>query len=271
MSWKQKDKCHGLRSFKQHVYVCGLGSNQILTYNTNGDIIGQNIGRIMPSAVDIDEKHSLLYIVDKTQVTIFNIKFEPHFKFESISSWKLPKDPFGMLFRGLKVDENILYLTVQGAHQIFVCQSNDGKILKEFGSVYSSLKDGIFQYPAGLTVDPTHLYICDLSNNRVQVLKKESGIFYSKWGKEEPSVVPGEFNYPHSIFHHVAEDLMYVGDSLSVQVFRKNGVFIQRLGDKIFGNKMYQFNGACGICVGEDDRLYVSDCYNSRIQIYQRA
>jgi len=65
------------------------------------------------------------------------------------------------------------------------------------------------------------------------------------------------------------ENILYVGDSVSVQLFTSEGTFLSRLGDKNVGKKEGQFEGAWGLCCVRD-RLYVSDWGNSRIQVFQR-
>jgi len=148
-----------------------------------------------------------------------------------------------------------------------LCNSQDGKLVKEFGTIEIGSSNGQFYYPFGLTVDNKYVYICDSFNNRVQILIKENGEFVSKWGKGEASLELGQFSCPNSIYHHLSENLIYVGDNYSVQLFRKDGVCIQRLGEKEFEKRMNQFCGVSGICV-MDDRLYIDDCDNKRIQIY---
>jgi len=87
-------------------------------------------------------------------------------------------------------------------------------------------------------------------------------------GNGKLSTEKGQFYYPRSIYNYLLESLIYVGDRLSVQIFWKDGVCLQRLGDDNVGSKMNQFNGVFGICV-VDDRLYVSDFRNERIQVFQ--
>jgi len=224
-----------------------------------------NSSLLSPSGIDIDEENSILYIADKTRVTRLNLKLE------FLSSWEFPKQrEFGWIFRGLKLDSNTVSLTIHGLHQIFLCNCQDGKILKEFGTVFSGTKDGEFHYPYGLTVDNKYVYICDNENHRVQILTKE-GSFFTKWGNGIQSTDKGHFSYPKSIYHHTPEDTIYVGDHYCVQLFRKDGACIQRLGDTKYGNQKDQFERVFGICVGWDDRLYVSDYVNKRIQIFKRA
>jgi len=54
---------------------------------------------------------------------------------------------------------------------------------------------------------------------------------------------------------------------MSVQLFSFDTKFLQRLGDKEEGEGIGQFRSADGICVVQD-RLYVSDFKNSRIQVF---
>jgi len=141
-----------------------------------------NSSLLSPSGIDIDEENSILYIADKTRVTRLNLKLE------FLSSWEFPKQrEFGWIFRGLKLDSNTVSLTIHGLHQIFLCNCQDGKILKEFGTVFSGTKDGEFHYPYGLTVDNKYVYICDNENHRVQILTKE-GILFLPNGEMEYKV-----------------------------------------------------------------------------------
>jgi len=64
--------------------------------------------------------------------------------------------------------------------------------------------------------------------------------------------------------------MYYIGDDISVQLFRKDGICVQRLGEELPGKGMNQFQAVFSICVFED-QLYVSDAGNERIQIFRRA
>jgi len=198
----------------------------------------------------------MLYIANDTHVTILNLKLE------FLSSWNLSTSSVLQL----KVDGNTLYLILGAFNKIRLCNSQDGKNLKEFGIVPGS-KDGEFGYPCGLTVDNKYVFICDRNNHRIQILTKDNGVYISKWGRGIESTEQGQFSYPESIYHHLSEDLMYIGDRFSVQLFSKDGVCIQRLGDEE-GIHMNQFQEVVGICV-MDGRLYVGDCGNRRIQTFE--
>jgi len=259
-SFIQRNNPFGLLCFQQHLYICLKYSNSVITCNANGEIIKENSSLSSPCAIDIDKTNSMLYIADETHINVLNLEIQ------CLSSWKLPKrDPLWTVFRGLKVDGQTLYLSIWGFDSIFLCNTQDGKVLKTFGG--SGSQDGEFNFPYGLTVDNKYVYICDHRNNRVQIFTKEHGIYVSKWGNGEESTKQGEFYYPTGIYNHLLENLIYVGDLVSMQIFRKDGVCIQRLGDKNFGDQMNQFYCVSDICV-MDNRLYVSDRFNKRIQVF---
>jgi len=133
-------------------------------------------------------------------------------------------------------------------------------VIREFGFVKLGSKVGEFNNPLGLTVDNKYVYVCDHYNHRIQLLTKETGIYFSQWGNETEDTEQLQFCFPRSIYNHLSEDLIYVGDLGSVQLFRKDSVYLQRL----------ESPSVSGICV-MDDRLYVCDCNNNRIQIYERS
>jgi len=228
LSWDQKQHPHGLLSFQQNIYLCQFESN-IVIYNTSGNIIQENSSVKSPSGIDIDEKNSLLYIAGATRVAILNLKLE--FR----SSWDLPEKNYAG-FRGLKVDGKTVYLTIEGLHKVYFCNSQDGTKLKELGTEKELGTDwhspDKFYFPSGLTTDKKHLYICDEYNHRVQIFTKENGIYVSTWRDEDTIRGKGKFDRPVSIYNYSLEDLIYVGDSRSVQIFWKNGICIQSLGIK---------------------------------------
>jgi len=154
------------------------------------------------------------------------------------------------------------------SHQIFLCKSQDGEVLQRWGTETFSQEPCRFHNPFGLTVNSKYVYICDSSNHRVQVLTK-NGMFKRQWGVEGSGI--GSFYEPNCIFNNEGEGIFYVGDEFSVQLFEgRKGLCIQRIGDRMKGNGMHQFNLIYGICI-VNDQLFVSDDWNNRIQIFRRA
>jgi len=174
---------------------------------------------------------------------------------------------FFVFFRGIKADGQVLFLTIYEYHQIFVCNSQDGKVVNKWGTETMSSKQGEFNYAMGITADNQNLYICDCDNHRVQILTKNTGLFVTQWGSDGRDL--GYFRYPFSIYHCLIEDMFYIGDNYSIQLFSPDGYCHQRIGGRIKGPKMSEFSGVYGVCV-IDDQLYVSDYENARIQIFFR-
>jgi len=246
---------YGIFGYQEHLYLCTIIANLIIKYNLQGEIIEENNSFKGPTVMDIDIKKNLFYIVGSTHVILVSLQNQ-----KELSSWLLPAIP-PQIFRALKVEENIVYLTLYGLHQIFVCASNDGKLLNKFGKEPTSSEPGAFFLPLGLTVVQNILYICDRENHRIQLLTKDKGEFISLWGTKGRQI--GELSFPEVIFYEELENIFYVGDWFCVQLFlpRDNGEMqcIQRLGSHI----------TVGIFVMED-RLFVSDYGNKRILIYRR-
>jgi len=247
-------------SKRQCLYICNYNPHVLLTYNPlQNEKIKENYSSfIYPYGIDLDEQQNILYIADKNNITLLN------FNLEVITSWVLPSN--NGYWRGLKINNHILYLTIDGRHQIYLCNVSDGVVIKNYGNYKYGFKVEEFNFPVGMSVENKYLYVCDCFNNRVQILHKETGRFIKKWGDVS------QFHYPCSIYYHIPEEIFYIGDEWSVQLISKhNNLCIQRLGDLISGNLMNQFSDVFGICIGTDDRLYISDRNNNRVQIYKRT
>ena len=59
-----------------------------------------------------------------------------------------------------------------------------------------------------------------------------------------------------------------MGDQYGVKIFIKEGTFLKRFGSTIRGSGEGQFDCVAGIMI-ENDRLYLSDYINKRIQVWR--
>ena len=77
-----------------------------------------------------------------------------------------------------------------------------------------------------------------------------------------------QFNCPTGIA--INKDIMYVAEKEGhrIDTFTLGGKFLGTIGNKGSGNG--QFSYPWGICVGPDDKLYVVDTSNNRIQVFHR-
>jgi len=171
-------------------------------------------------------------------------------------------------YRAIKVDGKLLYLTMGGKHQIMICDYKHGKILSKWGTEMAGKGEGEYNEPRGMCVDEKYVYVCDKLNHRIQVLTKGKGAFVTQWSKDKESRIERQFYLPYTIYYYQRDQMFYIGDTYNVQLFTKDGICWQRLGDNRHGNNMNQFSDALCISIS-DDKLYVSDCNNKRIQLFK--
>jgi len=98
------------------------------------------------------------------------------------------------------------------------------------------------------------LYICDLHNHRIVVIGKENGNYQTEWGKR--GRLEGQFYRPLSIY--VWEDIWYIGDYVSLQLFHRTGICLERI-----EKGLKQISGICIV----RGLLCVSDTENQRIRV----
>jgi len=239
----------GITSDGKFLYVCQRSESFILVYNLDGNKVDT---KPKPSTTwnqpsDIQLYKNNLYIVDSKQVAVCNLEFQ------LLSSFPISYPGWSM-----KPDDDFIYLTQRDRHQVYIYTKN-GNQIKTIGTESGSTKPGEFYEPRGLTLDNTNLFICDTWNHRVQVISKKDYSFSKQWGRE--GIKQKEFTRPVGICYW--ENILYVGDAWSVQLFDCDGTFIQRMGED-----EGRLSCAWGLCV-VNDRLYVCDTFNFRIQAYK--
>jgi len=262
-SWSLETFPMGMCNYQNQISICERPRNVISIKDLNGLTILTNYSLVSPAGIDIDPIQALIFVSSSIHITIFNLKFE------FIACWQLPgKSDFN--FRGIKVDQFDIYLTIcsSSTHQIFKCNSLNGRVLNKYGKEERSSCQGEFYNPLGITLNKANLYICDCNNQRVQVLNKDTGKFIAQWGEEKGKEI-GQFWNPFSIYNNIIEEMIYIGDNFSIQLFSKDGICRQRIGSHKEGNGMDEFARIYGICIVNDE-LYVSDSSNKRIQICRR-
>jgi len=268
-NWLEKGYVKAIITCEQYIYITWSNQpwnnqHQILAYSHRHEKIKQSSLSCLdyPISMDLHEENKLLYIVNRKNVTILDLNFD------LVSSWNLPV--FGndlYTFRGIKLDSknNLLYLTIRGVNEIFICNSFNGQVLKKWGNIEGSSKPGEFYRPLGITINNAYLYICDYSNHRVQVLNKNEGKFYFQWGNGKKSSEKGQFAYPRVIYYDLSEEIFYIADDQSIQLFTRDHLCFQRLLLDSTKDRV-KVNSLCVI----DDRLYVCDLSKNRLQIFVR-
>lgn len=160
----------------------------------------------------------------------------------------------------LKVDgQERIYFTLKGSNYIYL-YNKKGEEITRFGTAEGGDDLGEFTQPDGLTVDEKYLYVCDKWLNRLQVVDKENGNSIRQWNKGQRL-----FKQPTSVLLH--ENLLYVGDMAGVQVFTREGEFVQSIGKGEFGSGEGECQVASGLLMIKD-RLYIADFYSQRVQVW---
>lgn len=112
--------------------------------------------------------------------------------------------------------------------------------------------------PAGIGIFKNEKAIADFYNNRILYHNGRDWISFGKEGKAE-----GEFYYPTDV--QITDSLIWVADAYNnrVQVFDKNGNFVQLMGQE------QKMNAATGIFVSALE-VFVTDFENDRVLIFDK-
>jgi DNA-binding beta-propeller fold protein YncE len=244
---------------------------------------------VWPTAIAFDKAWNV-YVTDEwlNRISIFSKDGD------YISKWQeRPGSGDGELNRpsGLAIDADDNVYVVDGGNNRVQKFTKDGRFLAKWGTTGSG--DGQFNMPWGIDLDSEgNVYIADWRNDRIQKFSPD-GRFLMKFGTSGSG--EGQFNRPSGVA--VDNDgVIYVADWLNnrLQVFDADGTFVTaRTGDatiskwgkeKLDANaEMWQererayglerekdFWGPTGVCVDDEDRIFVVESARNRLQVYRK-
>lgn len=210
--------------------------------------------RLLRSPVGVAFVGDALYVADSAlgEIFVFNVK------------GKLTRTIKGLdRPTGLAWDPQAgrLYVADTMSHNIVVLDA-DGEQLFAFGG--RGTDSGQFNYPSHLALAGGRLYVNDTMNFRLQVFSLE-GNFVSSFGRHGDGT--GDFAQPKGVGID-SDGNIYVVDALfnRVQIFDKGGALLLAFGGD--GAAPGEFWLPSGMHIA-DDRIYVADSYNQRVQIFQ--
>lgn len=153
-----------------------------------------------------------------------------------------------------------LYVAETHAHRLQV-YDGDGKHLKTIGERGDGPAQ--FNFPTHLAVGEDAVYVNDTMNFRVQLLTLE-GSFITMFGSHGDA--RGYFAQPKGVAVD-SQGHVYVAESLAgrLQLFDRDGQFLMEFGEQ--GGGPGGFELPAGLAMHED-RLYVCDSHNGRIQVF---
>ena len=132
----------------------------------------------------------------------------------------------------------------------------------EYFGIYGGYGEGLgeFRWPTGMAADAEgNVYVSDEQNNRINIFSHE-GDPIKHWGAAGTN--EGQLMGPSGIAFDNEQNLV-VADHLNnrIQKFSKDGTFIMSFGNSGEGDLKMPW----GVCVGEDNSVYVADWANDRI------
>jgi DNA-binding beta-propeller fold protein YncE len=139
--------------------------------------------------------------------------------------------------------------------------ARDVQLGGRFGTRQGGSEPGQFNFPSDLAINGEELAVLDTSNSRIQTFDLE-GRFKGEFavgGVEQGSVRAG-------IALDEQSRVYLVGSTNSVQVFDANGRPLNNFGRG--GEGRGQFSGPAGIWADSDDRVFIADSGNRRVQVF---
>jgi len=160
--------------------------------------------------------------------------------------------------------------------RILVTSTQHGKVLPWSLRDYSPCIDEqhsnrfVHKYPQALAIDTHHkrIFVADFTKHRVHALSSIDLSFLFSIGGNEGSR-PGEFNYPTGIAIDHDRHRIIVTDTINhrVQVLSLiDGSFLFEFGSQ--GDQPGQFSHPRAVCMANQGRIIVADCYNRRLQAF---
>jgi DNA-binding beta-propeller fold protein YncE len=247
----------------EKVYI-NDGNSGVQVFSSSGQFLSRLPGTIMGPFLAVDS-NGIVYTLNYDGGTGRNKRVEVfRFKDQKLRSFLLK----GPSPRAIDVDiygKNI-YIADISKNQIYKYNSN-GQVIAKWGSGGSG--DGQFRSPWGIAVDRYHtkrIYVADTGNNRVQVFNS-NGKFINKWGSKGSGDL--QFNSPIDIAVDTGSGNVYVLDrkNARVQVFSSDGEYLGKWGKH--GGNNNEFIDPYGITIDSEDRVYVMDSGNHRVQVFQ--
>jgi len=154
-----------------------------------------------------------------------------------------------------------LFVAETLAHQVVVFDS-DGNRLFDFGA--RGTKGGEFNFPSHLSISAEKLLVNDNMNFQIKTFSLD-GLELSVFGKHGDS--SGQFSQPKGVAADSTGNVYVAGATIDrIQIFSAGGEFLLAFGGE--GNAPGKFLMPAGVTI-DNDRIYVADSYNGRVQVFQ--
>ena len=176
---------------------------------------------------------------------------------------KIPPTQLGKPVRSIDVEDGINFVAFNSSQELLVTTDEEIVAFGKRGEKLYSIENEALSVPRGIAVDGDNIYVTDYDNNCLLKFDKTGKLLKSvgQFGSGER-----EFSGPNGIT--VVGDQVFVCDywNHQLQVLTSDLVFVRQIGSYSSGNG--QFNGPFDITHDEEGNLYVTDCRNDRVQVF---
>ncbi len=272
---------HGIvKGTNNELFVANHHENRIDVYSIDGKLLrswgsrGAQAGQFNgPSGLAISIDGQEVYVVDSYNHRIQVFSREG----EVIRSWGSPgvaQSEFNQP-TGLSISPNGKIFIADKANNRIQVFSAAGVFLYSWGNYGSN--EGQFIAPQAIDIDADgHVYVVDRGNNRIQVFTAD-GLYLHSWGSNVQTnfgspgnsdwLGNGEFDEPLGISISPSGKV-FVLDARNerLQIFTKDGQFIQKFGAKGSGQNELSF--PISSSVSPNGWVYTADMSNNRIQVF---
>lgn len=185
------------------------------------------------------------------------------FTYEVAEGWgELPEGWKFAQVAGVAVDsQDKVYVFNRGGHPIVIFD-RDGKFLDSWG-------EGMFKTPHGIYMGPDgHVYLADSGNHTVRKFTLDGELVMTLGTEDRPGADGAPFDKPTDVALSSSGEI-YVSDGYGnrrAHKYSPDGELLLSWGEE--GDGIGQFALPHGIFVDKQDRVYVADRENHRIQIF---
>ncbi|MFO0925464.1 MAG: NHL repeat-containing protein [Gemmataceae bacterium] len=206
-----------------------------------------------PSGLSLDRAGRL--VVSDSHYSCFRVYDE------SGREQRCVRGPFGYVSDVVQDDDGFWYVAEFGEFQRISKLSDDGTVVRQWGSEGSA--PGQFARPRALALGPDGLlYVADACNHRVQVFDRD-GQLVRCWGTAGDA--PGELRYPYDLAF-APDGTLVVAEygNHRVQRFTPAGASLGVWGGP--GREPGRLHSPWGLAVDRHGRVHVLDTENHRVQ-----
>ena len=168
--------------------------------------------------------------------------------------------------RGIAIDQRNQHLFVVDTPASRVIELDlAGHFIKQLGRARSGSGDRQFEWPTQIAVNHENIFVLDRWGTRVQVLD----LNLNPVGSFELTQSSNPEHFPENGLGTDEQGRVYVSLSNNsvIQIYTSDGKQLSSFGQT--GIRVGQFAGPGGLWIDSDNRLYVADSGNGRVQMFQ--